>query len=123
METPRSGDTSGLLDLEAVQRALNRSRASIYRYANTDPKELNRSFDPKRLNPEYRSDPRDALLFHPNEVARFARDILKIKEVTVEVLSSPQTATQDLLEAILSEMQVIRQLLESGGLPPSSAPD
>ncbi len=122
METPRSGDTSGLLDLEAVQRALNRSRASIYRYANTDPKELNRSFDPKRLNPEYRSDPRDALLFHPNEVARFARDILKIKEVTVEVLSSPQTATQGLLEEILSEMQVIRQLLESGGVP-SSSPD
>lgn len=118
METSRSGETSGLLDLEAVQRALNRSRASIYRYANTDPKELNRAFDPQRLNPEYRSDPRDALMFHPNEVARFARDILKIKEVTVEVLSSPHTATQDLLESILAEIKGIRELLDSKTEPP-----
>lgn len=105
---------SGMLDLEAVQRALNRSRASIYRYANTDPIEVNPPFNPKRLNPEYRKDPREALVFHPNEVARFAQDVLKIKQVTVEVLSSPHTATQNLLEALLEEMRAIRHLLETG---------
>lgn len=104
----------GMLDLEAVQRALNRSRASIYRYANTDPMEVNPPFNPKRLNPEYRKDPREALMFHPNEVARFAQDVLKIKQVTVEVLSSPHTATQNLLEALLEEARAIRRLLESG---------
>ncbi len=103
-----------MLDLEAVQRALNRSRASIYRYANTDPLEVNPPFNPKRLNPEYRKDPREALTFHPNEVARFAQDVLKIKQVTVEVLSSPHTATQNLLEALLEETRAIRHLLETG---------
>lgn len=111
---PSPSNEIGMLDLEAVQRALNRSRASIYRYANTDPVEVNPAFDPKRLNPEYRKDPREALMFHPNEVARFAQDVLKIKQVTVEVLSSPHTATQQLLEALLEEMRAIRQLLETG---------
>lgn len=110
----------GMLDLEAVQRALNRSRASIYRYANTDPLDVNPPYDPKRLNPEYRKDPREALMFHPNEVARFAQDVLKIKQVTVEVLSSPHTATQNLLEALLEEMRAIRRLLETGQSPLSS---
>lgn len=107
-----------------MQRALNRSRASIYRYANTDPREINPPFDPKRLNPEYRKDPRDALLFHPNEVARFAQDVLKIKQVRVEVLSSPATATQGLLEAILAELRTIRGLLEAGqAVSPVAPPD
>lgn len=117
-ESPSSGTVSDsigkdeLLDLEAVQRSLGRSRASIYRYTNSDPKLLNPPYNPKTLNPEYRSSLRDPLLFHPNEVARFARDILKMKQVTVEVLSSPQTATQEVLEAILHELKAIRLLLE-----------
>lgn len=112
--TSEPADGSGLLEVDAVQRALNRSRASIYRYANTDPTDINPPFNPKRLNPEYRQDPREALLFHPNEVARFAQDVLKIKQVKVEVFSSPATATQTLLEGILAELQAIRGLLESG---------
>ncbi|MCP9807767.1 resolvase, partial [Cyanobium sp. T1B-Tous] len=52
------------------------------------------------------------LMFHPNEVARFARDVLRIKEVTVEVLNSPSTATQQLLGAILEELRVIRSRLD-----------
>ncbi|MGL6134780.1 MAG: hypothetical protein ACRC1L_11420, partial [Prochlorococcaceae cyanobacterium] len=83
---------SGLIGIDEVQRALNRSRASVYRYSNTDPRQLNPPFNPRRLNPEYRSDQKDPLLFHPDEVARFARDVLRIKDVTVEVLNSPSTA-------------------------------
>jgi hypothetical protein len=45
-------------------------------------------------------------------VARFARDVLRIKEVTVEILNSPSTATQQLLSAILDELRVIRQRLD-----------
>ena len=84
----------------------------MYRYTNTDPRNLNPPFNPRRLNPEYRSDQKDPLLFHPNEVARFARDVLRIKEVTVEVLNSPSTATQQLLTAILEELRVIRTRLD-----------
>ena len=40
-------------------------------------------FNPRKLNPEYRSDQKDPLMFHPNEVARFAKDVLRIKEVTL----------------------------------------
>ncbi len=50
METEVGIDQSGLMDIEAVQKALNRSRASIYRYANTDPNTLNPSYNPQRLN-------------------------------------------------------------------------
>lgn len=103
---------SGLIGIDEVQRALNRSRASVYRYSNTDPRQLNPPFNPRRLNPEYRSDQKDPLLFHPDEVARFARDVLRIKDVTVEVLNSPSTATQQLLGAILAELQAIRQRLD-----------
>lgn len=81
--------SDALISIDDVQRALNRSRASVYRYTNTDPRNLNPPFNARKLNPEYRSDQKEALLFHPNEVARFARDVLRIKEVTVEVLNSP----------------------------------
>jgi len=107
-----------LIGIDVVQKSLNRSRASVYRYTNTDPRNLNPPFNPRKLNPEYRSDQKDPLLFHPNEVARFARDVLRIKEVTVEVLNSPSTATQQLLGAILDELRAIRQRLDAiDGLP------
>jgi hypothetical protein len=101
-----------LIGIDEVQKALNRSRASVYRYTNTDPRNLNPPFNPRKLNPEYRSDQKDQLLFHPNEVARFARDVLRIKEVTVEVLNAPSTATQQLLGSILDELRAIRQRLD-----------
>jgi hypothetical protein len=115
---PMDGGTGGegpgdvLIGIDDVQKALNRSRASVYRYTNTDPRNLNPPFNPRKLNPEYRSDQKDPLLFHPNEVARFARDVLRIKEVTVEVLNSPSTATQQLLTAILQELRGIRERLD-----------
>lgn len=123
---PQGGES--LITIEEVQKALSRSRASVYRYTNTDPRNLNPPFNPKKLNPEYRGDQKDPLLFHPNEVARFARDVLRIKEVTVEVLNSPSTATQQLLRAILEELQAIRARLErmeksrTGAEPPHPSP-
>lgn len=110
--TSDTGDGDALIGIDEVQKSLNRSRASVYRYTNTDPRNLNPPFNPRRLNPEYRSDQKDPLLFHPNEVARFARDVLRIKEVTVEVLNSPSTATQQLLASILEELRGIRERLD-----------
>jgi len=111
-----------LVMIEEVQKCLNRSRASVYRYTNTDPRNLNPPFNPRKLNPEYRSDQKYPLLFHPNEVARFARDVLRIKEVTVEVLNAPSTATQHLLGSILEELRAIRQRLDAlDGLPTTHA--
>ena len=111
--------SESLVGIEEVQKSLNRSRASVYRYTNTDPRNLNPPFNPRKLNPEYRSDQKDPLLFHPNEVARFAKDVLRIKEVTVEVLNSPSTATQQCLTAILEELRMIRSQLD--GLQVSTA--
>jgi hypothetical protein len=117
---PAAEVSENLIGIDEVQRCLNRSRASVYRYTNTDPRNLNPPFNPRKLNPEYRSDQKEALLFHPNEVARFARDVLRIKEVTVEVLNSPSTATQQLLGSILEELRTIRSLLsEAEGRPTS----
>lgn len=113
MDTPANSDIQQLLDVEAVQKLLNRSRASIYRYANTSPTDLNPTYDSKRLNPELRFNKSDPLLFHPNEVARFARDILGIRQVTIEVRESPQNVTTELLQAILAELKSIHQLLKS----------
>jgi hypothetical protein len=107
------GTAEVLIAIDEVQKALNRSRASVYRYTNTDPRNLNPPFNPRKLNPEYRSDQKEPLLFHPNEVARFARDVLRIKEVTVEVLNSPSTATQRLLGDILEELKAIRLRLDA----------
>lgn len=101
-----------LLPIESVQKILNRSRASVYRYANTHQTILNPPFDPKCLNPEIRNDKDAPLMFHPNEVARFARDVLGIKQVTIEVAQPIETETNRLLKSILVEMQTIRQLLE-----------
>ena len=101
-----------LVGIDEVQKFLNRSRASVYRYTNTDVRNLNPNFNPRKLNPEYRSDQKDPLMFHPNEIARFAKDILRIKEVTVEVLNSPSSATQNVLLQILQELKLIRDLIE-----------
>ena len=111
--------SEALVGIEEVQKSLNRSRASVYRYTNTDPRNLNPPFNPRKLNPEYRSDQKDPLMFHPNEVARFAKDVLRIKEVTVEVLNSPSTATQQMLGSILEELRLIRTHLEGSGQFPS----
>ena len=108
-----------LVGIDDVQKSLNRSRASVYRYTNTDTRNLNPPFNPRKLNPEYRSDQKDPLMFHPNEVARFAKDVLRIKEVTVEVLNSPSTATQQILGSILEELRLIRSQLEASGQSPS----
>ena len=116
---PEGAEAEALIGIDDVQKALNRSRASVYRYTNTDPRNLNPPFNPRKLNPEYRSDQKDALLFHPNEVARFARDVLRIKEVTVEVLNSPSTATQQLLGSILEELRAIRARLDQFESAPS----
>ena len=105
-----SGDS--LLTIDEVQKTLNRSRASVYRYTNTDTRNLNPPFNPRKLNTEFRSDQKDQLLFHPNEVARFAKDILRIKEVTVEIFNSPSSETQNTLNAILEELRIIRNKLD-----------
>ncbi len=114
-----SAQAEALVGIDDVQKSLNRSRASVYRYTNTDPRNLNPPFNPRKLNPEYRSDQKDPLMFHPNEVARFAKDVLRIKEVTVEVLNSPSTATQQILGSILEELRLIRTHLEANGASPS----
>ena len=116
---PASAQAEALVGIDEVQKSLNRSRASVYRYTNTDPRNLNPPFNPRKLNPEYRSDQKDPLMFHPNEVARFAKDVLRIKEVTVEVLNSPSTATQQILGSILEELRLIRTHLEESGVSPS----
>ena len=112
-----------LVGIDDVQKSLNRSRASVYRYTNTDPRNLNPPFNPRKLNPEYRSDQKDPLLFHPNEVARFAKDVLRIREVTVEVLNSPSTATQQCLTAILEELRMIRSQLDGLQVSPADPSD
>jgi len=114
--------TDALLTIDEVQKTLNRSRASVYRYTNTDARNLNPPFNPRKLNTEFRSDQKDQLLFHPNEVARFAKDILRIKEVTVEILNSPSSETQNTLNAILEELRIIRTHLEGQADPKRNIP-
>ncbi|MEL6606071.1 MAG: resolvase [Cyanobacteria bacterium J06614_10] len=109
-----------LIPIESVQKILNRSRASVYRYANTDPAILNPPFDPKCLNPEIRNDKDAPLMFHPNEVARFAQEVLGIKQVTIEVAQPVETETNRLLSAILDELQAVRKLLENQKNEPES---
>jgi hypothetical protein len=112
LSLPDAVPTLELMEVEAVQKALNRSRASIYRYANTDPDVLNPPYDPTRLNPELRNQESESLRFHPNEVARFANDVLRIKQVTIQVQPQILDHTDGVLQAILVELQQIRQLLE-----------
>ena len=112
-ESEAGASSSTLMDIEAVQKALNRSRASVYRYSNTDPDVLNPPYDPKRLNPELRQSPNEPLIFHPNEVARFAKEVLRIKQVTIEIQEQQPNKTQELLQAILLELQAIHQSLKS----------
>ena len=102
-----------LIPIESVQKILNRSRASVYRYANTDPNVLNPPFEPKCLNPEIRNDKEAPLMFHPNEVARFAQDVLGIKQVTIEVTPPAEIETNRLLQSVLTELQAVRKLLET----------
>jgi len=100
------------LTVDEVQKQIKRSRASVYRYANTHPDILNPPFDADKLNPEVRSDRDDPLLFHPREVRRFAQDILGLNP-TITVQPSEETTTQEILKAILGELRAIRQHLES----------
>ena len=102
-----------LIPIEAVQKILNRSRASVYRYANTHQTLLNPPFDPQCLNPEIRNEKDAPLMFHPNEVARFAQDVLGIKQVTIELTQPAETETNRLLQAVLTELQAIREILEA----------
>ena len=104
-----------LMDVDAIQKALGRSRASVYRYANTDPSQglLNLPYDPNKLNPELRQSDREPLLFHPTEVSRFARDVLKMKQVTIQVQEPIHNETNRLLREILEEMRSLNKSIMS----------
>lgn len=108
-------DTVSLLSVEAVQKYLNRSRASVYRYANTDPDLLNPPYDSTKLNPEVRRDKDDPLEFRPQEVRRFAEEILGLHP-TIQVQPPEETLTHDLMRQMLQELRAIRALLESRGM-------
>ena len=99
------------LMVDDVQKQIKRSRASVYRYANTHPDLLNPPFEADKLNPEVRRDRDDPLLFHPREVRRFAQDVLGLNP-TITVQPSEETTTQEILKAILGELRAIRQHLE-----------
>ncbi len=105
-------DRTTLLSIEAVQRYLNRSRASVYRYANTDSELLNPPYDPKKLNPEIRSNKDAPLEFRPQEVRRFAEEVLGLNP-TIQVQPLPETVTISLLKQILLELKAIHTLLEA----------
>ena len=102
------------LTVDNVQRDLNRSRASVYRYANTDPDLLNPPYDPAKLNPELRQNKDEPLLFRAQEVRRFAEEVLGLQPV-IQVQPAPETVTTDLLRQILAELQAIRRHLEQQG--------
>ena len=59
-----------LVGIDEVQKFLNRSRASVYRYTNTDVRNLNPNFNPRKLNPEYRSDQKDPCLLYTSPSPR-----------------------------------------------------
>jgi hypothetical protein len=112
--TGTAEDTGVLLSVDAVQKYLNRSRASVYRYANTDPDTLNPPYDKTKLNPEVRRDKDDPLEFRPQEVRRFAEEVLGLHP-TIQVQPPEETLTHDLMRQVLQELRAIRQLLEERG--------
>ncbi|MBW4485297.1 MAG: helix-turn-helix domain-containing protein [Tildeniella torsiva UHER 1998/13D] len=104
-----------MLSVDEVQKYLNRSRASVYRYANTDPDTLNPPYDQTKLNPEVRRDKDDPLEFRPQEVRRFAEEVLGLHP-TIQVQTPEETVTHDLMRQMLQELRAIRQLLEERGV-------
>ncbi|MEM7773563.1 MAG: hypothetical protein AAF327_24045 [Cyanobacteria bacterium P01_A01_bin.37] len=110
---PVNDEAYQLMTVEQVQKALKRSRASIYRYANTESGDLNPPIDPNRLNPEPRRHKDEPLTFALSEVERFAKHVLGIRGITIEVQESPDYANQELMKEILQELKAIRSLLES----------
>ncbi|WP_228037646.1 resolvase [Nodosilinea sp. LEGE 06152] len=109
-----AAETTSLLSVEAVQKYLNRSRASVYRYANTDPDVLNPPYDQTKLNPEVRRDKDAPLEFRPQEVRRFAEEVLGLHP-TIQVQPPEETLTHDLMRQMLQELRAIRELLERQG--------
>ncbi|MGB3308358.1 MAG: hypothetical protein WBG32_15390 [Nodosilinea sp.] len=113
-DLPAAAETAPLLSVEAVQTYLNRSRASVYRYANTDAKMLNPPYDQTKLNPEVRRDKDAPLEFHPQEVRRFAEEVLGLHP-TIQIQPVEATLTHDLMRQMLQELRAIRELLEGQG--------
>ncbi|MEP0909007.1 helix-turn-helix domain-containing protein [Leptolyngbya subtilissima ST-M1] len=113
--TGAADDSGALLSVDAVQKYLNRSRASVYRYANTDPDTLNPPYNKTKLNPEVRRDKDDPLEFRPQEVRRFAEEVLGLHP-TIQVQPPEETLTHDLMRQVLQELRAIRQLLEERGV-------
>ena len=113
-ESPAEAITP-LLSVDDVQKYLNRSRASVYRYANTHPDVLNPPSDQGKLNPEVRRNKDGPLEFRPQEVRRFAEEVLGLHP-TIQVQTPEETVTQDLMRQMLQELRAIRQLLEDQGL-------
>lgn len=114
-DRPVAPETTPLLSVEAVQKYLNRSRASVYRYANTDPEVLNPPYDQTKLNPEVRRDKDTPLEFRPQEVRRFAEEVLGLHP-TIQVQPPEATLTHDLMRQMLQELRAIRELLERQGM-------
>ncbi|XGB42292.1 MAG: helix-turn-helix domain-containing protein [Nodosilinea sp. LVE1205-7] len=104
-------DRPSLLTVDDVQKYLNRSRASVYRYTNTNREVLNSPYNPQKLNPEIRRDKDDPLQFRPQEVQRFAEEVLGLNP-TIQVQTPTENLTNALLGQILQELKAIHTLLE-----------
>ena len=105
-------EASSLLSVEDIQKYLNRSRASVYRYANTDSKSLNPPCRPKRPNREVRQASDRPLKFRPPELQRFAKQVLGLNP-TIQVHTPQDTVTQSLMREILQELKAIHHLLRA----------
>jgi hypothetical protein len=79
--------------ISELEIILNRRRASIYRYLNTSKTVLNPSFDPSKLNYEYRSDTKDAIRVSLQEVNRWKQFQPEIPQEHLAILPMPELSS------------------------------
>lgn len=107
------------MSFKEVCVVLEKKQNYVYRVVNRDSDYNNRKLNP--LNDDLDGSPsaygkklskQGELIFSPLEVARFARDVMKNREITLKILFCVQTPRERLLASMYHELQKIRELLE-----------
>ncbi len=71
-------------NIQELQKVLERSRASVYRILNTEKNVLNPSFNPQKLNYEYRAHDSDPIQVSAVEVSRWKEESRKARKLVAK---------------------------------------
>jgi biotin operon repressor len=101
-------------NIDELQRALNRSRASVYRILNVDKNILNPPFNPAKLNHEHRVDKTDLIRVSNNELNRWKNESQRLRQIAAQQNYATKAESENNLDCKERVLDYLCRLTKAG---------